>query len=66
MSLTIEPEREDDGRWLGELPELPDLLAYGDTREEALARAQIPARRVLTEQLKHREGGAQPISIAVA
>ena len=66
MSFTIESEREDDGRWLVELPALSGLLAYGDTREEALARAQILALRVLAEQLEQREGGAQPISIAVA
>ncbi len=66
MNFTIESEREDDGRWLAEVPQLPGVLAYGATREEALARAEILALRVLAERLEHGEGGAHPISIAVA
>jgi predicted RNase H-like HicB family nuclease len=66
VNFTIEAEREDDGRWIAEVPELPGVLAYGGTRDEALARAQILALRVLAERLEHGEGGAQPISIAVA
>ena len=55
MPFTIEVEREDDGRWLTEIPELPGVLAYGQTREEAIARAQILALRVLADRLEHGE-----------
>ncbi|MGE0032205.1 MAG: type II toxin-antitoxin system HicB family antitoxin, partial [Steroidobacteraceae bacterium] len=51
MNLSIESEREDDGRWLAEVPQLPGVLAYGASRDEALSRAQVLALRVLAERL---------------
>ena len=55
MPITIEVEQEDDGRWLSEIPALPSVLAYGQTREEAIARAQVLALRVLADRLEHGE-----------
>ena len=55
MPFTIEVEQEDDGRWLSEIPALPGVLAYGQTREEAIARAQVFALRVLADRLEHGE-----------
>ncbi len=55
MSLTIEIEREDDGRWIGEVPQLPGVLAYGRTRDEAIARAKALSLRVLADRLEHGE-----------
>ena len=66
MHFTIAHEREEDGRWLAEVPELPGVLAYGATEQEAMAKAQVLALRVLAERLEHNETGPQPISIAVA
>jgi len=66
MHFTIEHEQEDDGRWLAEVPELPGVMAYGATAQEAMAKAQALALRVLAERLEHDETGPQPISIAVA
>ena len=66
MQFTIEHEREDDGRWLAEVPELPGVLAYGATLNEALAKAEVLALRVLAERLEHNETGPHPISIAIA
>ena len=66
MHFTIEHEREADGRWLAEVRELPGVLAYGATAEEAMARAQVLAPRVLAERLEHNETGPQAIFIAVA
>ncbi len=43
MPLPVEIEREDDGRWLAEIPDLPGVLAYGATPAEAVARAQALA-----------------------
>jgi len=65
MNFTIEHEREDDGRWLAEVPELPGVLAYGATAHEAMAKAEALALRVLAERLEHNEAGPQPISIAI-
>jgi predicted RNase H-like HicB family nuclease len=65
MNFDIECEREDDGRWLAEAPQLPGVLAYGTTRDEAMAKAQILALRVLAERLEHGESRPQSISISV-
>ena len=53
--LTIEIEREADGRWIAQISELPGVLAYGATREEAVARTKTLALRVLAERLEHGE-----------
>lgn len=66
MHVSIESEREEDGRWLAEVPQLPGVLAYGDSRNEALSRAQVLALRVLAERLEHGERVAEPISISIA
>ena len=55
MNLTLECEREVDGRWLAEVPELPGVLAYGETRDSASIAAQALALRVLAERLEHGE-----------
>jgi len=66
MKFTIEHEREEDGRWLAEVPELAGVLAYGATSDEAMAKAEVLALRVLADRLEHNETGPQPISIAIA
>ena len=48
MKLTIERDREDDWRWIAEAPELPGVLAYGVAHNEAIAKAEALALRVLT------------------
>jgi predicted RNase H-like HicB family nuclease len=53
--LTIEIEREADGRWIAEIPALPGVLAYGASREEAIAHAKALALRVLAERLERGE-----------
>lgn len=53
MKFTIEHEREVDGRWLAEVPELPGVLAYGASSDEAMAMAEVLALRVLVDRLVH-------------
>ena len=53
--LIIETEREDDGRWLAEVPALPGTMSYGQTREEAITRVQALALRVLADRIEHGE-----------
>jgi predicted RNase H-like HicB family nuclease len=65
-TFTIQHEQEEDGRWLAEVPELPGVLAYGDSADEAMAKAQALALRVLAERLEHNEAKPQPISIGIA
>lgn len=55
MKLSIETEREDDGRWLAEVTDLPGVMAYGASRDEAVGRAQALALRVLADRLEHGE-----------
>jgi predicted RNase H-like HicB family nuclease len=51
--FTVEIEREIDGRWIGEVPDLPGVMAYGSSREEALAKAKALAFRVLADRLEN-------------
>ena len=53
--MKIEIEREDDGRWIAEIPELPGVMAYGSKRKEAISKAQVLALRVLADRLEHGE-----------
>ena len=55
MRLTIETEQEDDGRWLAEVPQLSGVLAYGQTRSEAIDHAKALALRVIADRLEHGE-----------
>ncbi len=63
MNFSIECEREEDGRWLAEVPQLPGVLAHGNTSDEALARAEVLALRVLAERLEH--GESRPVNISI-
>ena len=53
--FTVEIELEADGRWIGEVIDLPGIAAYGHTRDEAVARAKALAFRVLADRLEHGE-----------
>lgn len=66
MTFTVEFEQEDDGRWLAEVLELPGVLAYGQSSDEAIAKAQALALRVLAERLEHGEGAHEFVSISFA
>ena len=53
LVLAVEIDREEDGRWFAEVPELPGVMAYGRSRDEAVARTEALALRVLAEGLEH-------------
>lgn len=55
MSLRVESEREEDGRWLAEIPQLSGVLAYGASREEAISRAEALAIQVVADRLRYDE-----------
>ncbi len=59
MKLTVEIEQESDGRWIAEVPELPGTIAYGPTRERAIANVEALALRVLAERLDNGEAVVQ-------
>lgn len=64
MNLNVELEREDDGRWIAEVPDLPGVLVYGASREEATARVQALALRVIADRLEHGESGPDLLGVA--
>lgn len=55
MKLTVEFEREDDGRWIAEVRELPGVMVYGRDRTEAFRKVGILALRVVADRLEHGE-----------
>ena len=61
--LTIETERELDGRWIAEVPELPGAMVYGSTRDEAIAQVEVLALRVLAENIEEDGQPAEAIEI---
>jgi predicted RNase H-like HicB family nuclease len=66
MYLKVELEQEDDGRWIAEIPDLPVVLVYGETPEEARAKVQALALRVLADRLEHGESDADLLTISFA
>jgi len=66
MKFTIEFEREDDGRWIAEVLELSGVLAYGQTCDEAIAKAQALALRVLADRLEHADSTPEFVTISFA
>ena len=64
MALTIELDREEDGRWIAEIPQLPGVMAYGADRDEAIAKVKALALRELADRVEHGESVDEPISFA--
>jgi predicted RNase H-like HicB family nuclease len=53
--VKIEVELEEDGRWIAEVPDLPGVMAYGQSQKEAISRVEALALRVLADRLEHGE-----------
>jgi predicted RNase H-like HicB family nuclease len=53
--FTVEVERENDGRWIAEVVDLPGAIAYGQTRQDAIERVQALSLRVLADRIEHGE-----------
>jgi len=64
VTFTIELEREDDGRWIAEVPDLSGVLCYGRDRNEAVARVQALALRVIAERLEHNEAPPELLNVS--
>ena len=63
MNYKIEIEREDDGRWIAEVRELPGVQTYRKSRDEAIAHVQVLALRVLADRLEHSEAAPNLLSV---
>lgn len=55
MYFNIETEQEEDGRWIAEVSDLPGVMVYAKTRDEAILKVQALALRVLADRLEHGE-----------
>ena len=63
MKFSVEIERENDGRWIAEVPDLPGVMAYGESAEEAKAKVQALALRVVADRLENGEAGPELLQI---
>ena len=63
FALTIEYHREEDGRWLADIPALPGVTAYGRTRTKATAAVQSLALRLIADRLEHGEAVPGPMNV---
>ena len=63
-NFSVEFDREADGRWIADIPELPGAMAYGLSREEACANAQAIALRILADRIEESKEAAQSFSFA--
>jgi predicted RNase H-like HicB family nuclease len=64
MQFNIEIEREDDGRWIAEVPDMPGVMVYGEDRASAVAKVQALALRVLAEKVEHGEAVPELVSVS--
>jgi predicted RNase H-like HicB family nuclease len=55
LFMRVEIEREEDGRWIAEIPELPGVMVYGEIRKQAIAKAEALALRVMDDRFKNDE-----------
>jgi predicted RNase H-like HicB family nuclease len=53
--MKVEVEREDDGRWIAEVPVVPGAMAYGNSKDDAVAKVETIVLRVLADKLEHGE-----------
>ena len=63
LIFEIEIAQEDDGRWMAEVSDLAGVMTYGQTRDEAIARVQALALRVIAERLEHAEAPAELLAV---
>ena len=66
VAFRIELEQETDGRWIAEVIELPGVLAYGTSQDEAVAKVQALALRVVADRLEHDDAGREYLEISFA
>ena len=66
MNITFEVDRETDGRWIAEVPEVPGVMAYGQTESQAIGHAEALALRVLAERIENNESAPMSIAIHIA
>jgi predicted RNase H-like HicB family nuclease len=61
--MKIEVEQEEDGRWIAEVCDLPGVMVYGQSRDEAVRQVQALAMRVLADKLDHGESVPELVQV---
>ena len=64
MRVSIELDREDDGRWIAEALELPGVMAYGQSREEAISNTEKLAIEAIADRIQHGELPASSLNVS--
>jgi predicted RNase H-like HicB family nuclease len=64
VKLTIELDREDDGRWIAEVLELPGVMCYGQTRDDAISKAERLAIEVIADRIAHGEMTSSALAVS--
>lgn len=64
VNLTIELDREDDGRWIAEAVELPGVMSYGQTRDEAISNTERLAIEVIADRIAHAELPSSALAVS--
>ena len=59
--FSVEFDREEDGRWIAEVPKLPGVLAYGNTKQTARRKVYAVALRTLADKV---EQGRTPVPVS--
>lgn len=63
MTFKVELDQEEDGRWIAEITELPGVMVYGESPDDAKAKVQALALRVVADRLEHGEAGPDLLNI---
>lgn len=64
MNLTIDLDREEDGRWIADALELPGVMCYGQTRDEAISNTERLAIEVIADRIAHQELPASAFNVS--
>lgn len=64
VKLTIELDREDDERWIAEIIELPGVMCYGQTPDEAISNAERLAIEVIADRITHGELASTALDVS--
>ena len=64
MKLTIDLDREEDGRWIADTLELPGVMCYGKTRDEAISNTERLAIEVIADRIAHQELPSSALNVS--
>jgi predicted RNase H-like HicB family nuclease len=66
FKLAVEIDREEDGRWIADVVDLPGVVAYGNSRAQAISRAEASALRVLADWIEADESADETMDVRFA